>query len=63
MKGIEFALLAIGAVARAFVRYKMAESPLMLGTLSVNILVINVVGSFILGYSRLYFWLGISLES
>ena len=49
MKGIEFALLAIGAVAGAFVRYKMAESPLVLGTLPINILVINVVGSFILG--------------
>ena len=49
MKGIEFALLAAGAVAGAFVRYKMAESPLMLGTMPVNILAINVVGSFILG--------------
>lgn len=49
MKGIEFALLALGAVAGAFVRYKLAESPLILGTLPVNILVINVVGSFILG--------------
>lgn len=49
MKGIEFALLALGAVAGAFVRYKMAESPLVLGTLPVNILIINIVGSFILG--------------
>ena len=49
MKGFEFALLALGAVAGAFVRYKMAESPLMLGTLPINILIINVVGSFILG--------------
>jgi CrcB protein len=49
MKGIEFAFLAVGAVAGAFVRYKLAESPLILGTLPVNILVINVIGSFILG--------------
>lgn len=49
MKGIEFAFLAVGAVAGAFVRYKMAESPLLLGTLPVNVLLINVVGSFILG--------------
>lgn len=49
MKGIEFAFLAVGAVAGAFVRYKLAESPLLLGTLPVNILVINVIGSFILG--------------
>lgn len=49
MKGIEFVFLAVGAVAGAFVRYKMAESPLILGTLPINILVINVIGSFILG--------------
>ena len=49
MKGIEFALLALGAVAGAFVRYKVAESPLVFGTLPLNILVINIVGSFILG--------------
>jgi fluoride exporter len=49
MKGIEFAFLAVGAVAGAFVRYKMAESPLLLGTLPVNILAVNVIGSFILG--------------
>jgi CrcB protein len=49
MKGIEFAFLAAGAVAGAFVRYKLAESPLILGTLPINVLMINVVGSFILG--------------
>ena len=49
MKGIEFVFLAVGAVAGAFVRFKMAESPLILGTLPINILVINVIGSFILG--------------
>jgi fluoride exporter len=49
MKGIEFAFLGVGAVAGAFLRYKLAESPLILGTLPVNILVINVIGSFILG--------------
>ena len=49
MKGIEFAMLALGAVAGAFVRYKLAESPLVLGTLPLNILIINIVGSFVLG--------------
>lgn len=49
MKGIEFVFLAAGALAGAFLRYKMVESPLMLGTLPINILVINVIGSFILG--------------
>jgi len=49
MKGIEFVFLAAGAVAGAFLRYKIAESPVILGTLPVNILMVNVVGSFILG--------------
>ena len=49
MKGIEFAFLALGAVAGAYVRYRMAESPLVFGTVPANILIINVVGSFILG--------------
>lgn len=49
MKGIEFAFLAIGAVAGAFVRYKMVESPLLFGTLPVNVLLVNVAGSFVLG--------------
>lgn len=35
--------------AGASVRFKLAESPLMLGTLPLNILIINVVGSFTLG--------------
>ena len=48
MEGIEFAFLAAGVVAGAFVRYMLAESPLILGMLPV-ILVINVAGSFILG--------------
>jgi CrcB protein len=55
MKGIEFGLLALGAVAGAFVRYKIAESPLILGTLPVNILIINVIGSFILGVFSILF--------
>lgn len=49
MKGIEFVFLAVGAVAGAFLRFKLAESPLILGTLPVNVLVINIIGSFILG--------------
>lgn len=49
MKGIEFLLLGLGAVAGAFLRYKIAESPVLFGVLPINILIINVVGSFILG--------------
>jgi CrcB protein len=50
-KGIvEFVLLAIGALAGAFLRYKIVSSPILLaGTLPINVLAINIIGSFILG--------------
>ena len=49
MKGIEFVLLAVGALAGAFLRYKITSSPILFGILPLNVLIINVVGSFILG--------------
>lgn len=49
MKGIEFLLLGLGALVGAFLRYKIAESPILFGVLPINILIINVVGSFVLG--------------
>ncbi len=49
MKGLEFVFLAVGSVLGAFLRYKVAESPLLFNTLPVNVLIVNVVGAFILG--------------
>jgi CrcB protein len=49
MKGIELILLVIGALAGAFLRYKIVSSPMLLGALPLNVLVVNVIGSFILG--------------
>ena len=49
MKGIELGLLAIGGIVGTFLRYRIALSPVILGTLSVNVLIINIIGSFILG--------------
>jgi CrcB protein len=49
MKESEFVLLGVGAVAGAFLRYKITSSPILLGVLPVNVLIVNVVGSFILG--------------
>ena len=46
---IEFVLLAVGAVAGAFLRYIMVASPQNIAGLPVNVLAINVIGSFILG--------------
>lgn len=49
MKGIEFVFLAIGAVIGSFVRFKITESPLILGVIPINVLLVNILGSFILG--------------
>ena len=49
MKGLEFIFLGIGSVLGAFLRYKLTESPLIFNTLSVNILIVNIAGAFILG--------------
>ncbi len=46
---IEFALLAAGAVVGAFLRYVMVASPKTIGGLPVNVLAVNILGSFILG--------------
>ncbi len=49
MKMIEFVLLAVGAVVGAFLRYIMVASPQTVGGVPVNVLAVNVIGSFILG--------------
>ena len=49
MKGLEFILLGIGSVLGGYLRYKLTESPLFFNTLPVNVLLVNVIGSFILG--------------
>ena len=49
MKILELGLLAAGGVIGTFLRFRITESPLYLGTLQVNVLVVNVIGSFILG--------------
>jgi len=49
MKGIELIFLVVGAVAGAFLRYKIVSSPMLLGSLPLNVLFVNIIGSFILG--------------
>ncbi|MDW0194863.1 MAG: CrcB family protein [Nitrososphaeraceae archaeon] len=63
MKGIEFLLLGLGAPAGAFLRYKIAESPTLLRVLPINILIINVIGSFMLGMFVVIFAFQISIQS
>ena len=49
MKGIELVLLAAGGIVGTFLRYRITESPLLFGLLQVNVLIVNIIGSFILG--------------
>lgn len=49
MKGIEIILLAAGGIVGTFLRYRITESPLLFGSLQVNMLIVNIIGSFILG--------------
>ena len=49
MKGLEFIFLGIGSVLGAYLRYKITESPLIFNTIPVNVLLVNLIGSFILG--------------
>ncbi|MHB8603107.1 MAG: fluoride efflux transporter CrcB [Nitrosotalea sp.] len=48
-KGIEIAFLAVGGLGGTFLRYGITRSPLLLGALPVNVLIVNIIGSFILG--------------
>ncbi|HYY85988.1 MAG TPA: fluoride efflux transporter CrcB [Nitrososphaeraceae archaeon] len=59
MKGIEFVFLAIGALVGAYLRYKITSSPILLGVLPINVLIINLAGSFILG---IFFVLSMNLN-
>ncbi|MBI5697475.1 MAG: CrcB family protein [Thaumarchaeota archaeon] len=49
MKIIELGLLALGGTLGTFLRYRITESPVLLGALQVNVLIANVIGSFVLG--------------
>jgi CrcB protein len=49
MKWIEFVLLAVGAIVGAYLRYRIVESPVAVYGLPLNVLVVNIVGSFVLG--------------
>jgi CrcB protein len=61
MKWIEFVLLAVGAIVGAFLRYKLVESPMTIYGLPINVLVVNVLGSFILGVFSILS-IGLNLE-
>lgn len=41
--------MAVGAVVGAYLRYRIVESPVAFYGLPLNVLIVNVMGSFILG--------------
>lgn len=49
MKGLEILLLAVGGLAGTFLRYRITESQLVIGGLQTNVLIVNIIGSFVLG--------------
>lgn len=49
LQSTEIILIAAGAAIGALLRYKLVESPLLLYGLQVNVLIVNILGSFILG--------------
>jgi fluoride exporter len=49
MKMIEFVLLAVGAIVGVFLRYIMVSSSQTILGLPVNVLAVNIIGSFVLG--------------
>jgi CrcB protein len=49
MKGLEIIFLSVGGILGTFLRYKITDSQMILGTLSVSILIVNIIGAFILG--------------
>jgi CrcB protein len=49
MKAIELVMLVAGAVIGVLLRYKLVESPFVLGGLEINVLIVNVLGSFLMG--------------
>ena len=63
MKGIEFLFLAVGAVVGAYLRYRITDSPIVLGGLPLNVLIVNVLGCFLLGtFSVLSFELNLDIK-
>ena len=63
MKGIEFVLLAVGALAGTFLRYNIVSTPVWLGAIPLNVLAINVLGSFTLGVFSIFSLVGILIRN
>jgi CrcB protein len=49
MKGLEFVFLGVGGILGTFLRYKLLETQILFHFIPVNTLIVNILGSFILG--------------
>lgn len=49
LNGVEIILLLVGGMLGVYIRYRLVDSPVAIGSLPMNILLVNVIGSFILG--------------
>jgi len=49
MKGLEFVFLGVGGILGTFLRYKLLETQLLFHFIPINTLLVNILGSFILG--------------
>jgi CrcB protein len=49
MKSIELIFMTLGAILGAYIRYRITSFPIIFGIVGSNVLVVNVVGSFIVG--------------
>ena len=54
MKNIDILLIMLGSSIGVFLRYKIVSYPLIIHSFPLNILLINVVGSFILGLFSIF---------
>jgi CrcB protein len=46
---IDILFLGIGAIGGAFIRYKITSYPEIYGVMGSNVIIVNIIGSFILG--------------
>ena len=49
MKGLEFVFLGVGGILGTFLRYKLLETQFLFHFIPLNTLLVNILGSFILG--------------
>jgi CrcB protein len=49
MQLTEIVLLIVGAIVGVLLRYKIVEFQLLIGGFQLNVLIVNILGSFILG--------------